>query len=737
MKAYLALTANELRLAFRDKQVLFFNYLFPLIFFFFLATMLHAERGGSIVAMIVTNVLAIGVLGNGFFGAGIRAVQEREQNILRRYKVAPITPLPILGASLTTGLLLFIPAVLLTFTIARLLYGMPPPDRPISLLLFLAIGALAFRGIGLIIAAVSNSTAESNVLVQVLYMPMLMLSGAMFPSTILPRAAQVAAQFVPASYLVSGVQGILTQHEPFSANWKAAAALVVTLTIAVFVATRLFRWEKDEKLKPAAKLWVAAVLLPFVALGVYQFRSSEQIVKNRMLWRELQRGDVFLIRNAKIFVGDGRVIESGSLLVRKGKIEAVYEGRGPDESLVKAEVIEASGKTVLPGLVDVHVHVGAPGGIYADAKDFATEHIAERALAQYLYSGVTTVKSTGDQLDPSLALRKRIRDGELLGAELYVSGPLFTAPGGHGTEYFSWLSGPAKASAEEQFVRIPKSPDEGREQVRALKRDGVDAVKAVLESGRTGMLFERMDSAIFCAVVEEASAQRLPAAVHTGGARDVEDAVAAGASGIEHGSFGDVVPDAVLAKMAIRGVFYDPTLSVLEGIRDLSAGRADLLRRSLVQQVVSQKLLAGTGAAIKDGKMTNASRAAGVDAALRIAKENLVRAWQAGVPLATGSDAGNMLVFHGPTIHRELQLWVEAGIPPAVALQAATWNAAKLLHADKRIGLVQPGYDANLLIVDGDPTRDITATERISSVVFKGERVRRVDLFDATKNPLE
>jgi len=198
MKAYLALTANELRLAFRDKQVLFFNYLFPLIFFFFLATMLHAERGGSIVAMIVTNVLAIGVLGNGFLGAGIRAVQEREQNILRRYKVAPITPLPILAASLTTGLLLFIPAVLLTFTIARILYGMPPPDRPVSLLVFLAIGALAFRGIGLIIAAVSNSTAESNLMVQLLYMPMLMLSGAMFPSPMLPRAAQIAAQFVPA-----------------------------------------------------------------------------------------------------------------------------------------------------------------------------------------------------------------------------------------------------------------------------------------------------------------------------------------------------------------------------------------------------------------------------------------------------------------------------------------------------------------------------------------------------------
>src|SRR4029077_3728007 len=192
-----------------------------------------------------------------------------------------------------------------------------PPDRPISLLLFLAIGALAFRGIGLIIAAVSNSTAESNVLVQVLYMPMLMLSGAMFPATILPRAAQVAAQFVPASYLVSGVQGILTQREPLSANWKSAVALLITLTIAVFVATRLFRWEKDEKLKASAKLWVAVVLLPFVFLGLYQLWTNAADDKNRALSVGRQRGDSFLIRNAKIFIGDGRVIEQGSVLVRK------------------------------------------------------------------------------------------------------------------------------------------------------------------------------------------------------------------------------------------------------------------------------------------------------------------------------------------------------------------------------------------------------------------------------------
>jgi imidazolonepropionase-like amidohydrolase len=533
------------------------------------------------------------------------------------------------------------------------------------------------------------------------------------------------------------METIVTQQATLATNWKAVGGLLVTLAIGLFVATRLFRWEKDEKLKPASKLWVAAVLAPFVALGVYQLRNDDEMARNRVLWRQLQRDESFLIRNAKVFVGDGRIVEPGSVLIRKGKIEAVYEGAGPDPATLKADTVEASGKTVMPGLIDVHVHLGAPGGVYGNPKDFADEHVMERALAQYLYSGVTTVKSTGDQLDVSLALRARTASGDLHGAELVVSGPLFTTEGGHGTEYFSWLEGAAKAQAEAQFVRTPKTPDEARLQVRELKSKGVDAIKAVLESGRTGMLFARMDLVMFRAVVDEASQQRLPAAVHTGNAQDVADALEAGASGIEHGSFSDAIPDNVLARLARAGVTYDPTMAVLEGIRDLSAGRTDLLRRALVQQAVSQKLLAGTAAMMTEGKYVDAARARGIDGAIRTAKDNLVRAWRAGVPLVTGSDAGNMLVLHGPTVHRELQLWVEAGIPPAVALQAATWNAARLLRVDDRIGLVAIGRDANLLVVDGDPTRDIAATERISLVVLKGERIRRSELFDPSKNPLQ
>ena len=109
---------------------------------------------------------------------------------------------------------------------------------------------------------------------------------------------------------------------------------------------------------------------------------------------------------------------------------------------------------------------------------------------------------------------------------------------------------------------------------------------------------------------------------------------------------------------------------------------------------------------------------------------NLRQAYQHGVSLVTGSDAGNFLVIHGPTVQREVELWVKAGIPPAAALQAATYAAARLLRAENRLGSIRQGNDADLLIVDGNPLEDINAIERVSMVFFKGENLDRAELFN-------
>jgi imidazolonepropionase-like amidohydrolase len=282
-----------------------------------------------------------------------------------------------------------------------------------------------------------------------------------------------------------------------------------------------------------------------------------------------------------------------------------------------------------------------------------------------------------------------------------------------------------------QLVRIPKTVDEARRQVDELKTRGVDGIKAILESGfGEGMLYTRMDVALFRAVAAEARARNLPLAAHTGDSRDVSDAVEAGASSIEHGSWRDKIPDAVLAKMARDGVYLDPTLGVSEAYAQYFAGKADALDNSLVQQAVSANILKATREFVLSGKAADAAKAAIFAKAFEQSRDNLRRAWKAGVPLVMGTDSGNPLVFPGPSMHHELQLWVQAGIPAAVALQAATGNGAALLRAASRIGGIRKGMDADLLLVDGNPLQDIGATERISLVVFKGERLDRPALFE-------
>jgi imidazolonepropionase-like amidohydrolase/ABC-type multidrug transport system permease subunit len=730
MKAYKALIDLNLKLALRQKSVIFFNYLFPLMFFFIFGQAMHGERGAA-MTVVISMVLIIGILGNGLMGAGIRTVQEREANILRRYKVTPISPAPVLVSSVVTGWILYMPNVLLIFALAHLVYGMPWPQSMGSVVIFVTISIVGMRAIGLILASVVNSMQESQLLVQLIYLPMLFLSGATFPTSIFPRWLLEVTYFLPATYMVQGIEGMLKQNQGMAQNVEPALALILTTFVGLFISYKLFRWEKEEKIKNSAKLWLAAVLMPFVALGLWQMHTQAGVVKTKILNRQLARGDTFLIRGARIFVGDGKVIENGSVLVRGGKIAEIYEGEGPDPKTLKAETVEAAGKTILPGLIDVHVHLGGPGGFYSDMSKYDADKSMQRALAAYLYSGVTTVRSVGDILDGILKLRSAAGSGEILGTDLQTCGPLFTAAGGHGTEYFKGLPPAARANLEKQFTRIPTSGEEARQQVDELRKQGVDCIKAILDAGAGGRVFNRLDRGLFATIAQQAQADSLPLAVHTGDARDVADAVQAQANSIEHGSFRQRIPDALFEQMAKQGTFYDPTISVGEAFKDFAAGKTDLLKRSLVQQVGPPDLLHGTEEALGSTE-TEAMRKswAQYPIDMAIAVDNLKRAHEHGVLLVTGSDAGNILVIHGPTVQHEMQLWVQAGIPPAVALQAATGNAARLLRADNRIGSIHAGYDADLLVVDGNPLEDISATERISMVVFKGERIDRTELFD-------
>lgn len=260
--------AIDLKLALRLRTVIFFNYLFPLIFFFTVGTFMRAGLSAENATIVVTMSVTLGILGNGLFGAGIRTLQERELNILRRYKVTPITPGPLLVASMVTGWMIFLPYILLLLTLTHYWYHMPWPAHMLALVAFISLALITFRSIGLVIASVANNMQEGTILVQLLYFPMLFLSGATFPLQFGPAILRIISGFIPATYLVRGMRQIMIEGKAFP--WTAAGALLITIVVGITVAVKLFRWEKEEKIRGTAKLWVLAVLVPFFVIGLWQ-----------------------------------------------------------------------------------------------------------------------------------------------------------------------------------------------------------------------------------------------------------------------------------------------------------------------------------------------------------------------------------------------------------------------------------------------------------------------------------
>jgi ABC-type multidrug transport system permease subunit len=598
MKTYIAYIRIALRLTLRERLVIFFNYLFPLVFLFGFGEFMGAAQSPGAATQVFALTLTLNILGTGFFGAGMNAVMEREVGILRRFKVAPITPGPILVSSIVTGWIVFMPALALFVLILRSRYAMPMPQSPVSLLVFLSIGVIAFRAMGLIIASVVNSAQESQIIVQLLYLPMLMLSGATIPLTLMPDWLQVVAQYMPSTHLTLGMQGILLRGETVAQNMTAVIALLATAAVSLFVCFKLFRWEKEDRLKASAKLWVVAALAPFVITGIWQTHDRGNLRKAQILARQARRSESWLIRDARIFTGNS-VIERGSLLLRGGKVATLYVGDAPSAKDLNATEIAAVGKTVLPGLIDAEVVLAMDAGL-PPASASEVPETAGHALHAYLYSGVTGVGSVGLPAKASQAIEARFASGEKLGAAILRSTAEPEAGGCRMSQLSFWQASEARETAN-----------------------------------------------------------------------------------------------------------------------------LDLLKGSLAEQVTPRALLKRIEAAYRTPQPRE-PKALTLDAGM----QSLRSARAAGTRIAAATLSGTPLLVHGPMLHHELQLMVKAGLTPLEALRAVTSGAAECLGATGKAGQITAGGDATLVLVEGNPLQDISATERIVGVYFHGESVDRGALVE-------
>jgi imidazolonepropionase-like amidohydrolase len=427
--------------------------------------------------------------------------------------------------------------------------------------------------------------------------------------------------------------------------------------------------------------------------------------------------DTLILSDITLIDGTGRgPAPETTVVVEDSHIVAVDQKR---RRRAGARVVEGRGRWLLPGLWDTHIHHVFAGGGFVWAEEFSEEQ-RQLSWRGCLRSGVTSVVSVGDDKEIILSARTREARGLLLAPRIFASGTIFTAPGGHPCSTI--LHGHA-AHFRDLAIEID-NPTDGRNRLsRLVTDDAVDLVK-VIYSTIPGDV-PRLARAVLSALVEEAHERGRPIVAHVSTPEEAAECIAAGVDGLEHMVFGDAEAlESVFVAAAERGVLWTPTLCLFD--KFAHDGEAQYVEDYDPAGTVSTTVIESLKA---PGAWWHEPDDGAVAPPWALWVQAAGRAHALGVPLALGTDAGNPVIFHGLGVHRELQLLVRAGLTPMQALSAATSVAATKVGAQAQLGTAEPGKEADLVLLDGDPLEDIANSRRISLVVKRGALFDPADLM--------
>ncbi len=279
MTNFATLTRMRIQLTLRNRMFLFFSVIMPFGFFFLYAGVFG--RGiPHAVQYFLGPVLALTVMGS-FWGLSAALVTFREQGILRRFHVTPVTPSDMLASSVVANFVLTMPTVVLELLLARFIFHVTDFGNLVSAFLLITVGAVSFASMGLVVASVTNTMQETQVINQLIWLPLIFLSGATVPLASLPQVVSRVGLFLPATYLVTELQdAIYWSADPWNGDVLiAVASLLVWAGLTFFLSAQLFRWEPESKIPRRAKLLVAATAIPFLLLGIWENKTSRTVSK--------------------------------------------------------------------------------------------------------------------------------------------------------------------------------------------------------------------------------------------------------------------------------------------------------------------------------------------------------------------------------------------------------------------------------------------------------------------------
>jgi imidazolonepropionase-like amidohydrolase len=399
--------------------------------------------------------------------------------------------------------------------------------------------------------------------------------------------------------------------------------------------------------------------------------------------------EMIILKNLNLIGPEGVLLENKSVVIEETKIKEIADGNVNVPTNVEA--IDMKGYTILPGLIDTHLHLGWNGEPDIEVA-MLKELLPMASLKAYvnarddLMAGFTTVRALGDRGYLDVALKKAIEKGIVDGPRMKVAGQPISMTGGHGD---MWLAPEVSASG---FGVIADGLDEMRKAARYQIKMGADFIKLMAtggvmsegdEPGSAQLSEEEMKVAI-----KEAHKAGRKSAAHAQGTEGIKNAVRAGIDSIEHGIFLD---EEAIQMMKENGVFLVPTLSAVFNIKKhgKEAGIPEFAVRK-VEQIMERHV------------------------------ESFKMAYKGGVKIALGTDAATPFNKHGENA-QELELMVNAGMTPKDAITAATKGGAELLGMEDMVGTLEAGKEADIIAVEGNPLEDVTLLKDVKFVMKAGK----------------
>jgi imidazolonepropionase-like amidohydrolase len=418
---------------------------------------------------------------------------------------------------------------------------------------------------------------------------------------------------------------------------------------------------------------------------------------------------VTVFEGAQLIDGTGRpAVENSRLVVDGDRIKAVGAA-DKTQRPEGARAVDLHGRTIMPGIINAHGHLGLVVGTKNRADAYTRDNVRAQ-LEQYERYGVTTMMSLGLNRDLVWELRDEQRQGNLPGATIFTAGQGIGVPNGF----------PPQPVAADQLFR-PRTADEARADVRALASHHADIVKLWVDDG--GGSFPKMKPDIYAAIIDEAHRHKLKVAAHEFYLSDAKSLVADGIDVLAHSIRDQPVDKQLIDVMKARHVFYIPTFMVDESFF-IFAEQPAVMHDDFFRGAVGPELLKYLESEEYKDKAEHDLSLQRNKAALATGMKNLKLLFDAGVPIAFGTDSGAMPTrIAGWAEHHELESLVRAGLTPMQALVVATSGSAALLGCDDR-GTIEPGKRADFLVLAANPLDDIRNTRQMVAIWHDGREIK-------------